>query len=156
MQDSMKWCAGLKDGLRMTEPDEEISKSYLNEAKASLLRAEKNFAEGDLLWTTVVAYYAEYYALYSFLQKIGVKCGNHFCSILTVERLLGRESTKTIVRHKNKRIDAQYYMKIGKEDDVKVMLREAKAFVIGFDALVSNLTSKEIHEYGRRFKLLLR
>ncbi len=156
MQDSMKWCAGLKDGLRAIKPDEDISKSYLNEAKASLLRAEKNFAEGDLLWTTVVAYYAEYYALYSFLQRIGVKCGNHFCSILAVERLLGREVTKTIVQHKDKRIDAQYYMRTGKEDDVKIMLREAKAFVIGFDTIVSNLTNEEIREYGRRFKLLLK
>lgn len=156
MQDSIKWCAGLKDGLRVTEPDEDISKSYLKEAKASLMRAEKNFAEGDLLWTTVVAYYAEYYALYSFLQRIGVKCGNHFCSILAVERLLGRELTKTIVQHKDKRIDAQYYMRIGKEDDVKIMLREAKEFVIGFDTLVSNMTSEEIREYRRKFKLLLR
>ncbi|MBI2673211.1 hypothetical protein HYX19_03045, partial [Candidatus Woesearchaeota archaeon] len=70
----LKWCFGLKDGLRTVEPSERLSESYLKEAKLSLERAEKNFNDGDLLWATVVIYYAEYYALYSFLQGIGVKC----------------------------------------------------------------------------------
>lgn len=156
MQDSLKWCATLKDGPKIMAPDETLSKSYLAEARASLLRAEKNFAEGDLLWTTVVAYYAEYYALYSFLQRIGVKCENHFCSILAVERLLGEEKTRILSEHKGKRIDAQYYMRTGKEDEVKEMLREAKVFVAEFDTFVSNLTNEEIGEYGRKIKLLLK
>ncbi|MBU4245696.1 hypothetical protein L6303_05825 [archaeon] len=96
MKDSLKWCARLKDGISITEQDETLAKSYLNEAKASLRRAEKNLADGDLLWATVVIYYAEYYALYSFLQRIGVKCENHFCSILAVERLAGMQRTNTI------------------------------------------------------------
>lgn len=70
----LKWCFGIKDGLRIAEPNEILAKSYLEESKFSLERAEKNFNDKDLLWTTVVIYYAEYYALYSFLQKIGVKC----------------------------------------------------------------------------------
>ena len=81
---SVNWCFKIKDGLRITEPNENLSKSYLNEAKSSLERAEKDFNDGDLLWATVVIYYAEYYALYSFLQRIGVKCENHFCSIQAV------------------------------------------------------------------------
>ncbi len=72
MQDSLKWCAGLKDGLREAEPDESLAKSYMNEAKSSLKRADKDLSEGDLLWATVVVYYAEYYSLYSFLQRIGI------------------------------------------------------------------------------------
>ncbi|RLE42949.1 hypothetical protein DRJ48_02310 [Candidatus Woesearchaeota archaeon] len=27
--------------------------------------------QNDLLWSTVMVYYAEYYALYSFLAKVG-------------------------------------------------------------------------------------
>ncbi len=152
MQDSLKWCAGLKDGLRAVEPDESLAKSYLNEAKSSLKRAEKDLGEGDLLWATVVIYYAEYYALYSFLQRIGIKCENHFCSILAVERLLGKEKTKTINQHKEKRIDAQYYMRTGKEEDVKNMLQEAKAFVAEFDTFISNLMVNEINDYRKKFK----
>ena len=72
--DQLKWCSEIKDGLKLTDPNERISLSYMNEAKTSLERAQKNFNDGDLLWTTVVIYYAEYYALYSFLQRIGIKC----------------------------------------------------------------------------------
>lgn len=129
------------------EPNERLAKSYLEEAKLSLERAEKNFKDGDLLWTTVVIYYTEYYALYSFLQRIGVKCENHFCSILAVTSLLGEAKIQIINQHKDKRIDAQYYMKVGKEEQVKQMLQESKIFVSMFDELISNIGEEEIGSY---------
>lgn len=145
----LRWCFDLKDSLRIVEPSERLAKSYIQEAKSSLERAEKNFKDGDLLWTTVVVYYAEYYALYSFLQRIGIKCENHFCSILAATVLLGEEKTKLINQHKDKRIDAQYYMKVGREEQIKQMLQEAKIFVAMFDELISNISEKEIANYRK-------
>jgi len=150
--DKLNWCFGLKDGLKMVEPSERLAGSYLKEAKSSLERAEKNFDDGDLLWTTVVVYYAEYYALYSFLQRVGVKCENHFCSIMAVTSLLGEEMTRTITRHKDKRIDAQYYMKIDKKEQVGKILQEAKAFVASFDELVSNTGDENVSYYRNNLK----
>ena len=146
----LKWCFSLKDGLRISEPNEILAKSYLQEAKSSLQRAEKNFKDKDLLWATVVIYYAEYYALYSLLQGIGIKCENHLCSILAVSNILGEEKTGTINFHKKKRIDAQYYMRTGKEEEVGKMLKDAKLFVAMFDELVSNLTEKEAKDYKEK------
>lgn len=143
----LRWCFKLKDGLRIVEPNERLSKSYLEQAKSSLLRAEKDLNDNDLLWATVAIYYAEYYALYSFLQRVGVKCENHTCSILVVASLLGDEKIKTINDHKRKRIDAQYYMKVDQEIKVRMMLQEAKIFVSNFDELVSNLSEKDIHQH---------
>ena len=143
----LKWCFKIKDGLKIVESNERLSKSYLEQAKSSLLRANKDFEDKDLLWTTVAIYYAEYYALYSFLQKIGIKCENHSCSILAISILLGKDKTKTINDHKDKRIDAQYYMKVDQENKVKAMLTEAQNFISIFDELVSNLSDKEIREY---------
>ncbi|MDP4012034.1 MAG: HEPN domain-containing protein [Candidatus Nanoarchaeia archaeon] len=148
----LKWCFSLKDGLRTVEPNERLAKSYLSEAKASLERAEKNLKDGDLLWATVVIYYAEYYALYSFLQKIGIKCENHLCSITAAGILLGTDKTKTIDDHKNKRIDAQYYMKVDKGEEIEKMLQEAKLFISNFDELVSNLRQEEIKVYREKLK----
>ena len=148
----LKWCLGLKDGLRITEPNERLAKSYIEEAKSSLDRAEKNFRDNDLLWTTVVIYYAEYYALYSFLQRIGVRCENHSCSILATAFILGEDKTQVINRHKDKRIDAQYYMKTGKEQEVAKMLQEAKMFVSSFDNIVSNLSQEEINSYTNKLR----
>jgi len=143
----LKWCFRIKDGLKIVEPNGRLSKSYLEQAKSSLLRAKKDFEDKDLLWTTVAIYYAEYYALYSFLQKIGVKCENHFCSILAVNMLLGEDKTRIINEHKDKRIDAQYYMKVDQENKIRAMLIEAQNFISDFDELVSNLSEKEIKEY---------
>ncbi len=152
MPDKLKWCARLKDGLKIVEPNKNLSKSYLEEAKSSLKRAEKDLNDGDFLWATVVIYYAEYYAIYSFLQRIGVKCENHFCSILAVERLLGKEKVKTINEQKLKRIDAQYYIKVFEKEKIEEMLKLGKAFVLEFDNLVSSLDDKEIEFYREAFK----
>ena len=141
------WCFRLKDGLKIVEPNERLSKSYLEQAKSSLLRAEKDLNDKDFLWATVATYYAEYYALYSFLQRIGIKCENHACSILAVTLLLGEDKTKTINWHKDKRIDAQYYMKVDQEIKIRVMLQEAKMFVSNFAEGVSKLLENEIKAY---------
>ena len=143
----LSWCFKLKDGLKIVEPNERLSKSYLEQAKSSLLRAEKDLDDKDFLWATVAIYYSEYYALYSFLQRIGIKCENHAGSILTVCLLLGEEKTKIINKHKGKRLDAQYYMKVEQEEKIKEMLKEAKVFVSEFDNLVSNLLGEEIKSY---------
>lgn len=116
-------------------------------------RAEKNFNDGDLLWATVVLYYAEYYALYSFLQRIGIKCENHFCSIKAVASILGEEKTNIINSHKDKRIDAQYYMKVGREKEIGEMLKEAKFFISMFNQLVLNLSQEEIKIYRSKLSL---
>ena len=154
MENKLGWCFKIKDGIRIVEPNERLSKSYLQQAKSSLLRAKKDFEDKDLLWATVTIYYAEYYALYSFLQRIGVKCENHSCSILAVGFLLGKDKIKIINEHKNKRIDAQYYMKIDQEDKVKGMFIEAQNFISNFDELVSNLSEKEIKEYRNKISFL--
>jgi len=150
----IRWCFGLKDGLHGVEPSERLAKSYLETAKSTLNGAEKDFHDGDLLWTTVKIYYAEYYALYSFLQRIGIKCENHFCSILAVTFLLGEDKTQIINEHKNKRIDAQYYMKTDKEQEVAAMLQKAKLFVAIFDEIFSNLQEKEITNYRKKVQKL--
>ncbi len=112
-----------------------------------MLRAEKDLNDKDFLWATVAIYYAEYYALYSFLQKIGIKCENYACSILAVTLFLGEDKTKTINQYKDKRIDAQYYMKVDQESKIMVMLQEAKIFVSNFDEVASKLSEDEIKVY---------
>lgn len=151
----LKWCFRLREGLKIMQPNERLSKVYLKEAKSSLKRAEKNFKDKDLLWTTVVIYYADYYSLYSFLQRIGVKCENHSCSILAVEFILGKERINIINEHKTRRIDAQYYMRIDKEKQVNKMLQESKNFVAMFDEIISNMDKNHLKEYRTKLKKVL-
>lgn len=152
--EKLKWCFKIKDGIRIKKPSNEISKSYLELAKSSLKTAE-TVLEQNLLWATVMIYYAEYYALYSFLTRIGIKSENHFCSILLVKFLLGKEKVKSIEKHREKRIDAQYYLKVGREKEVKDMLKEAKFFVANFEEFIVNLSEKEIENFREKIKSIL-
>ena len=150
----LNWCFKIKKGLKIVEPNQRLSKYYLEQAKSSLLRAKKDFEDKDFLWTTIAIYYAEYYALYSFLQRIGLKCENHSCSILVVDILLGDETTLTIKEHKDKRIDAQYYIKVDQENKIETMLYEAQGFISNFDEIVSNLSEDDIEKYRNKISLL--
>lgn len=67
----------------------------------------------------------------------------NYCSCLSFRE----EKIRTISQHKDKRIDAQYYMKVDQEAKIRTMLQEAKIFVADFDELVPNLSEKEIEEY---------
>ncbi|MEM5828999.1 MAG: HEPN domain-containing protein [Candidatus Aenigmatarchaeota archaeon] len=140
----------------MTKPSKIISDSYIELAKNTLKRVETMLNEKDFLWATVMIYYAEYYALYSFLRRIGIKCENHFCSILLATCLLGKEITKTIEEHKDRRIDAQYYLRIVREDKINEMFRSAKIFVAEFEDIVSKINERKIRFFRNKIKRLLR
>ncbi len=147
--EKLKWCFKIKDGIKVNDPSNEISASYFNLSITTLQNAELMLNK-DLLWTTVMIYYAEYYALYSFLTKIGIKCENHTCSILLVKYLLKEEIINIIEEHKKKRIDAQYYLKVGMKKEVKNMLKDAKFFISWFDNFISNLSERDIIEFNRK------
>tara|TARA_Y100000310_G_scaffold345384_1_gene464352 strand:- start:5372 stop:5518 length:147 start_codon:yes stop_codon:yes gene_type:complete len=43
----LQWCSKIKGGLKIVEPNGRLSKSYLEQAKSSLLRAQKDFEDKD-------------------------------------------------------------------------------------------------------------
>src|SRR3990172_5711579 len=79
--------------------------------------------------------------------KIVSRMKDYLCLILAVTFLLGDKKTNTINKHKDKRIDAQYYMKVDQEIKIRAMLQEAKIFISSFDELVSNLSENNIKSY---------
>ena len=156
MEKKLRWCFKTKGGAKLLKPSKIISDSYLNLAKNSLKRAETVLGEGDLLWTTVMIYYAEYYALYSFLARIGIKCENHSCSILIAKVLLGKEKVRTIEEDKEKRIDAQYYLSVPEKHKIRIMLNSAKIFVSEFEDIVSKINEEKIDFFRNKIRKLLR
>ena len=146
-----------KEGkLKEVNPSKEISNSYAGKSESNIISAKILLENNRLEESVSLAYYSMYNMLTALLFQIGIKCENHFCSIITAEKLLGAEKTATINQQKEKRIDAQYYIRIGKEEEVKQMLIKAKIFVSEFDTLTSNLTNKEIEEHRNKFKSLIK
>lgn len=152
LEKRVKWCFKIKDGGKLIKPNKTLSDSYIKLAKDTLKRAEITLNEKDFLWTTVMIYYGEYYALYSFLARIGIKCENHFCSILLVAYLLGKEKTRVIEECRDKRIDAQYYLRVVKEDEIKKMLVLAKIFVAEFEDFLSKMGEEKINFFRKKLK----
>lgn len=152
----IKWCFKIKDGAKITNPSKTISDSYIRLAKSTLKATETMLEKKDLLWATVMIYYAEYYALYSFLARIGIKCENHSCSILLTAHLLGSESIKRIEEDKKRRIDAQYYLRVVGKNKIKDMFNSAKMFVAEFEDTVSKISEEKTGFFRNKIKRLLR
>jgi len=81
------WCLKQKRGIRITEPNQNLTKAYLKKATSALNTMTATLQINEADWTATTAYYARYFALYALLMKIGVKSEIHECTI-TMAQLL--------------------------------------------------------------------
>ena len=80
--DQIKWCCEQKKGIRIINPNNNIAEDYAKKSDISLDEMN-NVKSGE--WKIVAAYYACYDILYSLLQKAGIKCEIHECTIALME-----------------------------------------------------------------------
>ena len=145
---SIKWCLRQKDGLRLIEPNENISKSYIGTAEESI-SVLKNIGESRI-WSATIAYYVFYYSLYALMLRIGVKCGIHSCSIEFMKKHLNKFYSKMDLEMFEKsfsaRIDLQYYSNRPVDERV---INETKKYCVDFFVkkkdILSNLGEEEIN-----------
>jgi len=143
----INWCFSIKNGLQKVDPNKNLSNSYLSQAENSLSKVDELIKENDLVWASVRIYYAAYYSLYAFLQRIGIKSENHDCSINLVKKLMNNEFVGNIDRLKKERIDAQYYLEIGKKEDMLNFYNIAKEFYLKFKNIIVNISDDDILKY---------
>ncbi len=107
----IKWCLTQKKGLELTEPNQNMSLSYIKMAEESITALEG--ASKSRIWTATMTYYIFYYSLYSLMLRIGIKCENHSCSLEFMKQLLkeyyGLKDREMIQKAFKARIDLQYY-----------------------------------------------
>jgi len=108
---SIKWCMKQKKGIKLVEPNDNMSSSYIKMAEESISVLDN--VQKSNIWTATTSYYIFYYSLYSFMLKIGAKCEIHLCSIEFMKRFLTNFYNKTDIDMMKKafsaRIDLQYY-----------------------------------------------
>jgi uncharacterized protein (UPF0332 family) len=145
----------LKDCLRKKRikrinPNNDISRSYLEQAERTLSKIKDSIIEKDYLWASVKTYYAAYYALSAFLWKMGVISDNHDCSIKLVAFILDDELLMEYLNTlKKSRIDNQYYLKISDENTLLNNYELAKRIYIEFYNLC-NSDNKSIEHYVKK------
>ena len=110
---NLNWCCKQKDGIKMIEPNDNLSEGYLNMAEDALgtMNREKNYS---LRFSVSACYYSMYYSLYSVLMKIGIKCEIHSCTLRFMGEFLSEFYSKEDIDLINKAFDCrntiQYYV----------------------------------------------
>ncbi len=107
------WCFKQKRGIRIIDPNPNLTKAYLKKAASALNTMPATMQINETEWTATAAYYARYFALYALLMKIGAKSEIHDCTInvaqlLANHNILQQNLVDDIEEAKQTRIDAQY------------------------------------------------
>ncbi len=156
METKIVWCF-KKAGAKIIEPNENMQSSFTKLSIQTLKSAEMTLGQKDFVWATSMIYYAEYYALYSLLLKLGVKSENHECSLEIAGFLMDKSiDLKGVKRAKKLRIDAQYYLKTVSDDELQEELRNAKIIVNDIINIINKLSTKEIKEYRNKLLKLIK
>lgn len=142
---SIKWC--WNNGLTLTNPNQNISRSYLHMAEESL-RVLSDIKNSDI-WKATTSYYIFYYSLYAIMIRIGVKSEIHTCSIEFMKKFLkdiyDREDIKQFENAFSARINLQYFT--DRPIDKKAIIdaeQYCKKFYLKTRGILANITNKQI------------
>jgi len=144
---SIKWCMKQKNGIKLVEPNDNMSSSYIKMAEESI--GILNNVQKSNIWTATTSYYIFYYSLYSLMLKIGVKCEIHLCSIEFMKKFLASLYNKKDIDMMEKtfsaRIDLQYYSdRPVNQLVIEQSKRYCKEFFIKTKDIISKITESQI------------
>lgn len=139
------WRCSKKRGIKLIEPNENLSQEYIKKAEDTLDAVHINKGA----WKIITAYYACYNALYSILMKIGVKSEVHDCAIELMKLIDGFDSEDIIflTKLKDDREQVQYYLKemeLNNEADIKEFILKCKSIADNLDIGKIRLKLKEV------------
>jgi len=112
----ISWCKKQERGIKLTEPNDNLSQEYYENAEESLRVLRSIKETGSNMWLATTKYYLEYFAVYSILMKVEVKCEIHDCTIALIEffeeeGVVNKGTSEILEEDKELRIDNQYYLK---------------------------------------------
>jgi len=149
----VKWCFEIKNGLKLIEPNTIVSDSYIEQSEKALSKVKSLIEEDDFVWANSRIYYCTYYAIMSFLYKIGVKSENHDCSIALIKFLFGDDFG--ISSLKEDRIKSQYYFKYSSKEILRKNYSQVKLFFVKFKGTIETLKEEDIESYRKKIEELL-
>jgi len=109
------------------------------------------------MWLATTKYYCEYFSVYSLLQKIGIKCEIHDCTIELVKflgdmKIVPESYSKILEDDKDLRIDNQYYLK---NKPVNINIHELTEFILTIKNKVNSITLDEINKIRSELKKII-
>lgn len=103
----LNWCFKQSKGLKFIDPNLDITKEYLKDAKRDFSLVNR----AEPKWNIIKEYYVCYNAFYSLLVKCGIKCEIHDCTLMLMN-LFGFDDRfqRKLNELKRDRIGVQYYL----------------------------------------------
>ena len=152
----LKWCCKQKAGLKIEKPNDNLAKEYLQSAEETLSILQDIKSKSNMLLATT-KYYCEYFSIYALLQKIGIKCEIHDCTIeiaklLEEIKIIPENYSKKLEDDKDLRIDNQYYLK---NKPVNINIRELSDFILIIRNKVNSITLSEINKVRDEIKKII-
>jgi|SRR3989344_8676972 len=143
--EKLKWCLNQKNGIELVEPNENLSRAYSKDSDDDLIAMEATNGK----WKIVTAYYACYHAFYSLLQKAGIRCEIHDCTLELMKFFdFNTDDLLFMQRLKSDRVAVQYYLEKNKPLDSS----KIKAFILKCKNLSRNLTEDKIKHIRSKVK----
>jgi uncharacterized protein (UPF0332 family) len=151
----ISWGKKQKEGIKLQEPNDNLSQEYYQNAEESLkvLRSIKQTRSN--MWLATTKYYIEYFAVYSVLIKIGIKCEIHDCTIALVqfledEKVIENGIAKILEKDKELRIDNQYYLK---NKSVNIDFDKLAEFLLSIRKSLDQIDAKKIGELRKKIEV---
>jgi uncharacterized protein (UPF0332 family) len=105
----IEWCKDQRKGIRLTEPNDNLSDAYLQKAEEAL-ETMNSIESPD--WIISTGYYCMYYSLYAVMMKAGIKSEIHTCTIECMKeyfsKFFGNGDVKMIEDARVMRVQSQY------------------------------------------------
>ena len=145
------WCKKQKKGIVLIEVNDNISAAYLKKAHNSLKAMDLNYSAKIIDWAVDAAYYARYQALYALLQKCGVKCEIHDCTMVVFRFLFSEHFDETFFKEieiaKEQRINMTYYTdKFIPHEEIKENVDNAPNFVLEIEKYIDGVSLEELQQ----------
>src|SRR3989338_1043465 len=157
----LQWCGRQKKGIKLGQPNENICIAYLKKAETSLKSMQLNYQEKINDWAVDAAYYARYQALYGLLQKCGISCEIHDCSIMLLRFLFVETFDKTLFSEletaKEQRVNLVYYTnRLVSEEEIAKNITSAPNFVLKIEETVSKMSIEKIVEIRQHLNITIK
>ena len=146
------------ESLKLVEPSDEISKSYLIKSDKCLQVAKLAYGAGIYENAVAEAYYSLYNTVMSLFFMCGIKCENHSGAVILIKSLFHLEKQHDVFSEfKKDRIDNQYYIPILDSEPINKekcdeRINTAQKFNLELRTYMGNLTILEINTIRQNFE----
>lgn len=138
--------------IKLVEPSEDISSSYLQKSDKSLVSSKTLLEIGNLDDAIALTYYSMYYCTLGLFFKCGIKSENHSGTIILLKEVFDIDNSD-LEQAKKDRVDKQYYVDFeATKSEVKDAITIAEEFNASIRANIELISSKDITEYRLRFE----